>query len=182
MSAPALLSNATKRIAIGQGERVASGDCDVLLTAVLGSCVAICLHDPVARLGGMNHYLLPEGSGADAASARYGAYLCELLINDILALGGVKKRLQAKIFGGARMFDRFNDIGAGNAAFARDFLDRERITIIGESLGGSQARRVDFLPESGRAFQKRVAFDSVAPIASRQPIALPAGAGDPELF
>jgi hypothetical protein len=77
-----------------------------MLTTVLGSCVAACLRDPVAGVGGMNHFLLPDGAGAGTdAGRRYGAYAMELLINELIKAGARRERLEAKLFGGGRMFD-----------------------------------------------------------------------------
>src|SRR5208282_814371 len=126
---------------------------EVVLTTVLGSCVAACMHDPAAEVGGMNHFLLAEdanGAAVGDEAMRYGAYAMEVLINDLMKLGARRERLQAKLFGGARMYDSFGDIGVSNAAFARRFLEREGITLIGGSLGGAQSRRVEFAPASGR--------------------------------
>ena len=80
----------TRRVHVGQGEHVVTGDASVMLTTVLGSCVAMCLRDPVIGIGGMNHFLLPEGVGTGAnAARRYGAYAMEVLINDCLKMGGI---------------------------------------------------------------------------------------------
>lgn len=136
-----------------QGEFAVTDDQNIVLTAILGSCVACCLHDPIARVGGMNHFLLPgdESSGDD--SLRYGVNSMELLINGLLRRGARRDRLEAKLFGGARVLAGLSDVGAQNAAFARRFLKEEGIPCIGESLGGNQARRVRFSPTTGAARQ-----------------------------
>jgi len=136
-----------------QGEFAVTDDPNIVLTAILGSCVACCLHDPIARVGGMNHFLLPgdESSGDD--SLRYGVNSMELLINGLLRRGARRDRLEAKLFGGARVLAGLSDVGAQNAAFARRFLKEEGIPCIGESLGGNQARRVRFSPTTGAARQ-----------------------------
>jgi len=168
-----------RRIAVNQGDHVVSGDADVCLTSILGSCVAFCLHDSKARIGGMNHFLLPEPPGGDSQAARrYGAYLAEILINDLIKGGARRERLEAKIFGGARMMSGLKDIGGANATFATSFLANEGIPIISKSLGGSSARRVEFWPESGRAFQRLVA--GAAPETA--PIRPAPSVGDAELF
>lgn len=135
---------------------MAAGAEDVLVT-ILGSCVATCLHDPVARVGGLNHFLLPEARSASSASRTYGLNLMELLINALLKAGARRERLQAKLFGGAEITRGLTDAGAVNAAFARRFLEEERITCISESLGGNLARKVRFWPASGRAQQMLLA-------------------------
>jgi len=136
-----------------QGEFAVTDDTNIVLTAILGSCVACCLHDPIARVGGMNHFLLPgdEASGDD--SLRYGVNSMELLINGLLRRGARRDRIEGKLFGGARVLAGLSDVGAQNAAFARRFLKEEGIPCIGESLGGNQARRVRFSPTTGAARQ-----------------------------
>ena len=128
-----------------------------MLTTILGSCVAVCMRDPKTGVGGMNHFLLPEGraEGLDEGR-RYGAYAMELLINELLRSGARRERLEAKLFGGARMFGGLSDVGASNAAFAEKFLRDEGIPIVGSSTGGTEARRVQYWPTTGRAQQKTV--------------------------
>ena len=113
------------------------------------------------------------------SSMRYGAYSMEVLINDLMKLGARRDRLQAKLFGGARLFDSLGDIGGANAAFARRFLELEGIPVTGGSLGGFQARRVEFWPVSGRARQRSV---EQAPEVMRRPMAPAAPSGGVELF
>lgn len=175
-----------RRVHVGQGDHFVSSDPDVVLTTVLGSCVALCLHDPVAGVGGMNHFLLPEGAGADAgadsgAGRRYGAYLMEVLINDVLKAGGRRDRLEAKLFGGGRMFDALTDIGAANAAFAERFMADEGIAVVGGSLRGAGGRRLHYWPVSGRARQRAVTDQTALP-SSTPPAPPLASAGNLELF
>jgi chemotaxis protein CheD len=170
MTALAAPSNVRRKIHVIQGEHAVSADPNTVLTTVLGSCVAACLHDPERAVGGMNHFLL-AGDGADdrvaEESMRYGAYAMEVLVNDLMKLGARRDRLEAKIFGGAKMIDTLNDIGAANAAFARRFLSDESIPIIAASLGGWRARRIEFWPVSGRARQREVERSGVVLEAPR---------------
>lgn len=143
--------------------RVNPGDVYVTMTdesinTVLGSCIATCLRDPFRGIGGMNHFMLPEAREGTAVSAAcYGVAAMEQLINGVLANGGRKKRLQAKIFGGS---DLFRSAGAGshvgdsNIRFVREFLRDEGITVESEDVGGTQGRQVIYLPLSGKAFVK----------------------------
>ena len=147
------LAENERLINVIQGEYALDDDPLVVLTTVLGSCVAVCMTDPAAGLGGMNHFLLPHREGAAGESFRYGAYSMELLINGLLKRGAHKHRLVAKLFGGASMNGSLKDIGASNAAFARDFLANESIPCVGESLGGTSARRLRFWPTTGQARQ-----------------------------
>jgi chemotaxis receptor (MCP) glutamine deamidase CheD len=123
----------------------------------LGSCVAACLFDPESGVGGMNHFMLPSQSPDARNSARYGIHSMELLINAIMRLGGDRRRLRAKAFGGANVL-RLNrpglDVGQQNCQFIREFLDTEKIPLLVERLGGESPVRVHFLTNSGRAFVK----------------------------
>lgn len=139
---------------VSQGEYLATRNQNETLSTVLGSCVAACLWDPVAFIGGMNHFLLPyAGAGADSISSRYGINAMEMLINNLLKLGADRKRLRAKLFGGATMSSNLADIGGLNARFAQSFLSTEGIPCDAASLGGTAARRVTFHPTSGHARQ-----------------------------
>lgn len=181
MSASSDIAANERRVHVGQGDHYVTNDPDVVLTTVLGSCVALCLRDPVAGVGGMNHFLLPEGGhDGTAASRRYGAYAMEVLINDVLKAGGRRERLEAKLFGGGRMFDSLSDVGAANADFAERFMADEGIPVVGGSLGGFGGRRLHYSPVSGRARQRAVM--DVAAVPPPKVTAPPVTSGDLELF
>lgn len=155
-----------RRIHIVQGEYKVESDSAIALTTILGSCVAACLWDPIAGLGGMNHFLLPgveKGVEHEAqipgAALRYGVHAMELLVNKLLQNGADRRRLQAKLFGGARMIKGLTDIGDMNAAFAERFLTAEGISVVGGSLRGNYGRRIQFWPVSGRARQIMIGLD-----------------------
>ncbi|MFC5372352.1 chemotaxis protein CheD [Brevundimonas faecalis] len=170
-----------RRVHVGQGEHHVTSDPTVVLSTVLGSCVALCLRDPVAGIGGMNHFLLPEGAGEGTdAGRRYGAYAMELLINELLKAGGRRERLEAKLFGGGRMFDTLKDVGASNADFAERFMADEGIPVVSSSLRGAGGRRVQYWPVSGRARQRAVT-DAVTPPPAA-PAPRPVDTGALELF
>lgn len=146
---------------VNQGDCHISGELSVTLSTVLGSCIAACVRDRAARIGGMNHFLLAEQSGAArdryGASARYGAFAMEQLINKVLSDGsGDKSNLEIKVFGGGNINTSLADVGAKNAEFVRSFLASEGYRIAGEDLGGTFARRLMFIPVSGRVFVKRL--------------------------
>ena len=173
----------THRITVLQGQARASGNPADELTTILGSCVATCLFDPLARIGGMNHFLLPEPPHShDPAEVdvHYGVYLMEILINEMLAQGAAKPNLRAHLYGGANLRAGLAPIGTANAEFARTFLERERIPLLREDLGGNEARRIDFRPTTGkvrcRSVESRLAPE--APPTPRPAIAI----GDVELF
>jgi chemotaxis protein CheD len=181
---PAYRDDRCRRVNIVQGEYYVTDDPDVVLTTLLGSCVAACIRDPVARVGGMNHFLLPgPEQRSDASEAeRYGVHLMELLVNGLLQRGGRKERLEAKLFGGARTLEGLSDIGARNAAFAERFLKNEEISLVGASLGGDNGRRVQFWPISGRARQSMMAGNNVPLIAPSLPSPERSHDGEVEFF
>jgi chemotaxis protein CheD len=143
-----------------------------LLATLLGSCVSVCLFDPVARLGGLNHFMLPtrrEGPNADDEVALAGDYAMQVLVNGLLARGAQKSRLVAKAFGGGNILSSIRTaIGDQNASFARDWLERESIPLVAQDLGGPWSRKVIFLPFNGDVYCKRIptsqpqALDAVA--------------------
>ena len=170
-----------------QGEFHVSGDPAVVLTTILGSCVAACLHDPAARVGGMNHFLLPRGDSGEGESrnaVRYGVHAMELLVNGLLRAGARRERLEAKLFGGARMLEGLTDVGRQNADFAEGFLRQERIALAGASLRGERGRRVQFWPHGGRTRQMLLAPDERTVFAKerRADVAASDIAGAVELF
>ncbi len=173
-----------RRVHVVQGEFHVTGDPGVVLTTILGSCVAACLRDPLARVGGMNHFLLPgRGEEAGGDSVRYGVHAMELLVNGLLREGARRERLEAKLFGGARMLEGLTDIGTQNAEFAKYFLQRERIALTGGSLQGDRGRRVQFWPASGRARQMTIEQGEATVFAAeRRAKAVPADVGSVELF
>lgn len=176
------MSATLTRTHVMEGQYVVSDDPDLVLTTVLGSCVAACLRDPVARIGGMNHFLLPgDGDRLKSRDAeRYGVHLMELLVNGLMSRGAQRGRLEAKLFGGAKTIFKSSDIGEMNGAFAEHFLKNEGISIIGGSLGGKQGRRVEFWPVSGRARQIVIGQATSIPIPTAPAAPLPDG--DLELF
>jgi len=146
---------------VHQGDCLVSGDTELTFSTVLGSCISACVRDRVANVGGMNHFLLAEQSGSAkdryGASARYGAFAMEQLINKVLSKGtGRKQNLEIKVFGGGKINAALDDVGAKNIEFVRSFLADEGYTLDGSDMGGMFARRVLFKPASGRAFVKRL--------------------------
>lgn len=174
---------------VHQGDCVVGGDIDMTFSTVLGSCVSACVRDRAAQVGGMNHFLLaePTGSARDryGASARYGAFAMEQLINRVLTAGtGQKSNLDIKLFGGGLINAALTDVGAKNIAFVHEFLENEGYAVLAEDVGGTYARRVMYKPQSGRAFVKRLDAAAGASVA-REELAIVGRrvrAGDIELF
>ena len=168
MKAFAQSAGSERRLNIVQGEFHVSDDEGLVLTTILGSCVAACLHDPIAGVGGMNHFLLPGDDSATTASDRHGVHAMELLVNGLLQRGARRERLQAKLFGGARMLQGLTDVGTLNAEFAERFVKRERIAYTGGSLRGERGRRLQFWPVAGRARQLTIAGSDAAVFAAER--------------
>ena len=146
---------------VHQGDCRVSESRDETFSTVLGSCISACIRDTATGVGGMNHFLLGEQSCSArdryGASARYGAFAMEQLINMVLSKGsGCKQNLDIKVFGGGKINAALHDVGAQNIAFVREFLRAEGYAISGEDMGGAYARRILFKPSSGRAFVKRL--------------------------
>lgn len=156
------------RITVMQGLAEVSSDPAVVLTTVLGSCVAACLFDPIARLGGMNHFHLAQAHGADEqveVDSHYGDYMMEKLIDAMLRQGANRSRLRAHVYGGANM----HPLGAASARFVEGFLDAEGISISHRSVGGAGARRIDFMPAAGLV-RCRDVDRAAAPVPRMAPI------------
>lgn len=133
---------------------------DMLIVTVLGSCVSACIRDRVTGVGGMNHFMLPDGEsdGPVSASARYGTFAMEVLINHLLKAGARRENLEAKTFGGGNVLRGFTSINVGerNAQFVRDFLRAEGIRTVAEDLNGVHPRKVYYFPRSGRVLVKKL--------------------------
>ncbi|MFQ1700156.1 chemotaxis protein CheD [Loktanella agnita] len=128
----------------------------------------------------MNHFLLAGSGTTQSHDLKYGVNAMELLINRVLRAGGDRQNLQAKLFGGARMTEHSRDIGRSNAEFAREFIEREGIPCVSQSLGGDKARRVQFTPATGAARQLQIAGQAPEVLEVRTPP--PAPTNDITLF
>ncbi|WP_334190421.1 chemoreceptor glutamine deamidase CheD [Noviherbaspirillum sp.] len=135
---------------------------DMVIVTVLGSCVSACIRDRVSGIGGMNHFMLPDG-GSDAdspvsASMRYGTYAMEVLINDLLKAGARRENLEAKVFGGGNVLRGFVAINVGerNANFVREYLRAENIRTMAEDLNDIYPRKVYYFPRTGKVLVKKL--------------------------
>jgi len=149
----------TTHFYIGQGELAINGGQHAVISTLLGSCVSACIWDSERHVGGMNHVLFTDSSANAAEVFGHGVNGMELLINGLLRFGADRNRLQAKVFGGAKMVHGLSDEGARNARFVVEFLANEGIPHLGGDLGGHHARRIEFWPGIGRARMKFVAED-----------------------
>ncbi len=128
---------------------------------VLGSCISTCVVDPVAGVGGMNHFMLPKPKGDSrldswGESARYGNYAMELLINEVMKQGGKKNRMEAKIFGGAKLYDSKMNVGSQNADWVRDYLKTEGLRLLKSDTGDIYPRKIYYFTDSGRVLLKKI--------------------------
>jgi chemotaxis protein CheD len=173
------------------GEHYVTTRADVVITTVLGSCVAACIRDPVAHVGGLNHFMLPSSEsgvwGGTTGSRRFGNFAMESLINDILKQGGRRGRLEVKVFGGGDLLGISAPIGHLNADFVEWYLRTERMPIAASQMRGHVARRVKYFPILGKAMVKEVSVRDVKTplaeeIASQSKIAATAVETDIELF
>jgi chemotaxis protein CheD len=148
---------------------------DEVLTTVLGSCVAACIRDPVAGVGGMNHFMLPAagrdsgawgGSGGNAN--RYGVFAMESLINALLKFGAQRERLEVKLFGGAAVIPGMSDVGARNLDFVRQFLTTEGLPVVAASVGDVTPRRVNYFPRTGEVLLRRLRLAGRDSLAARE--------------
>jgi chemotaxis protein CheD len=143
------------------------------IITVLGSCVSACLHDPVSKIGGMNHFMLPDSSNPDEAasmSMRYGGCAMEVLINQLLKAGATRCNLEAKVFGGGHVFSTNSSIRVGrkNSQFVKAYLDTEGIPILAEDLDQTWGRKVLFDPVTGKVRVKKVIVNKSAELVKQE--------------
>ena len=147
---------------------------NMLIVTVLGSCVSACIRDRVTGLGGMNHFMLPDGGGDTgspiSASMRYGTFAMEILINDLLKAGARREHLEAKVFGGGAVLRGFTamNVGQRNAAFVMQFLKTERIPVLAEDLNDIHPRKVYFFPKTGKVLVKKLMQTQNDTLAKRE--------------
>jgi chemotaxis protein CheD len=162
----------------------------LLITTTLGSCIAVCLWDRVRRVGGLNHFMLPDGGdgGGGDASGRYGGFAMELLINAMMKRGAARGALEAKVFGGGQVVGGMSSLNVGqrNAQFALDYLRAERVAVLAQDVGDIYPRKVCFLPQSGKAMVKRLASGHHESLLAQEraaaQAAAPAVGGSVDLF
>jgi chemotaxis protein CheD len=156
------------------GEYYVSVAAEQVIT-VLGSCVSACIRDKKLGIGGMNHFMLPEGEGGTSgeracitASTRYGTYAMENMINDILNNGGRRENLEVKVFGGGNVLGVNINVGARNIRFIREYLAREALDVVSEDLGGNYPRKVMYFPASGRVLLRKMPTAADRVVARRE--------------
>ncbi len=147
----------------------------MIIYTVLGSCISACIRDPAVGVGGMNHFMLPHphpsrlplrgkagersGEGCEGIweeSTRYGSFAMECLINEILKRGGMKHRLEIKLFGAGKIHDGNMDVGVHNAEWVLNYLHREGLSVTSSDLGDVYPRKVYYFTDSGRVLLKKI--------------------------
>lgn len=132
---------------------------DYSVTTVLGSCVSVCLWDPAARVGGMNHYLLPLWNGDGLRTPKYGNIAIPMLVEKLLQAGCSKANIRAKVFGGAKVLENTSgllNVGERNIRYAESALEEERIPVIGKDVGGTSGRKLLFVTGTGDVFVRKL--------------------------
>ena len=128
------------------------------ITTVLGSCVAVCLCDPVNRIGGMNHFLLPLHVERER-SPRFGNVAVPQLVEAVLRAGATRGALVAKVFGGASVIGAFRtsrNLGEENWRLALRLLEQARIPVLDKDVGGQKGRKLIFHADDGTAWVRQL--------------------------
>lgn len=165
-------------------------DEDLLVMTTLGSCIAACLWDRERRIGGLNHFMLPDTDGSSGDNGRYGAFAMELLINELIKRGASRAAMEAKVFGGGSVIGGMTrlNVGERNTRFVLDYLKTERIAVVSKDVLDVHARKVCFLPVSGKAMVKRLATTNSDVLAAQEQAAvqraqpMASGGGSIDLF
>jgi chemotaxis protein CheD len=145
-----------------------------VLKTVLGSCIAVCLSDPRTGVGGMNHFMLPVPGteGDDRVDApRFGVHAMDLLIGRMLKAGADRRRLEARIFGGATLMglpENGSTVGERNIAFIEEFMQFEDLVVVGRDLGGHLPRQIRFLTDTGKAYVRRLGRSTLTRVEEQE--------------
>jgi chemotaxis protein CheD len=184
-------SAGTWMVKVFPGEFYVTDKTDETLVTVLGSCVAACIRDPRRGVGGMNHFMLPQGRtggwGRDPESARFGNFAMEKLINELMKMGCAREALEIKVFGGGNVTESNIAVGSDNAQFALRYLEAERLRCVAQDLGGHFPRRIHYSPATGRVVRRLLGRDASGAVARDEiehakRLSTRAPAGEIELF
>ena len=133
---------------------------DLLVSTILGSCVSVCLYDPVQEKGGINHFMLPHWHGKGTPSHMYGDYSIEQLIQKMSTMGSSTKHLVAKVFGGSSSTKAHPNIGYQNIEMSKQKLSGHGINITAMNLGGERARKIIFNTRTGLVRMKYITYNA----------------------
>lgn len=138
----------------------------IVLTTLLGSCIAVCMKDPKAGVAGMNHFMLPRKVNVRDVGfnndTRYGVNAMEVMINEMMKKGALRKRMQAKVFGGGRVMDSaLNNVAQSNVDFALAYLKTEGIPVLARDVGNQEGRKLFFFPDTFDVYVKRIHYNNL---------------------
>ncbi len=143
-----------------------------VLVTVLGSCVSTCIRDVQTGIGGMNHFMLPEGEaggwGDEQASTRFGNFAMEKLINELIKAGCPRERMEIKVFGGGNVTECRSMIGSKNAEFILRYLKSEGLSCVAQDLGGHRPRRIHYTPATGKVRRRLLGRGESNPIVREE--------------
>ena len=163
--------------------KILPGECYVscsgeIVSTVLGSCVAACIRDPIAKVGGMNHFMLPVQVGAVGISRLasltpalcYGNWAMDFLLNEVLKAGGKKDRLEVKVFGGGRVLAGMTniDVGKQNIEFIESYLKNEGLRVVAEDVGDVYPRKILYFPDTGKVKMKKLKVTQASEISAQE--------------
>ena len=152
-------------VKVGMADLQTSSHPGILTTLGLGSCVGVSLYDPISKIIGMAHVMLPLSTQArnNSNEAKFADTAIVKLVGDMIKLGARKEKIVAKLAGGAQMFS-FNQssdimrIGSRNVAASKDKLEELKIPIISEDTGGTHGRTIELYSNDGRLLIKTIGF------------------------
>ncbi|MBF0551249.1 MAG: chemotaxis protein CheD [Deltaproteobacteria bacterium] len=140
--------------------KTSSNQDEVLVTYSLGSCIGVAIHDPVAKVGGLLHYMLPE-SQIDTSKAKANPFMfadtgIPLLFRTCYAMGAKKNRLVVKVAGGSQIMDETNffNIGRRNYEALVNILSRNNVRIVSQTIGGVTNRTMRLNITTGQVLVK----------------------------
>lgn len=184
-------TSGTWMVKVFPGDFYVTDRADETLVTVLGSCVAACIRDPRLGIGGMNHFMLPQGRtggwGRDLESTRFGNFAMEKLINELMKMGCSRESLEIKVFGGGNVTESNIAVGTDNAQFALRYLEAERLRCVAQDLGGRFPRRIHYSPATGRVVRRLLGRDASGAVARDEiehakRLSTRASAGEIDLF
>jgi len=123
-----------------------------IVNTVLGSCVSVCLYDPVLEMGTINHYILPNWNGVDEATMKYGNLSIVRILEELLISGSKFEHVVARVYGGAEVLrgmpTNFH-IGSRNVQIAFAILNEFQIPVLSSDVGGTKGRKISFNTSTG---------------------------------
>lgn len=160
---------------INPGEYFVSKE-EIIISTVLGSCVAVAFHDPVNKIGGLNHFMLPGNVNKDnfymTESGKYGMFAMELLVNDLIKKGAQRRNLIAKVFGGGSVLRTTESytgkIPKDNIEFAFKYLETEKFRIETSDVGGRHARKILYFPFTNKILLKRITGNLITAVEEEE--------------